>query len=293
MIFRIKLQLVCSILCYFSLELSAQTNVSSNRDVNESTFDILDTLNGFKYKTVENNYKIVNINSNNKSSNGYLAKFKTTTIKNLSEEEQERTIEVRICPLNNVNKTSISIRQSCDELRLDYDYYKTWKYGCCLRPTYVNLYNYNNDLIISGSDKVYTGSFPHSDLNLYFTYKAPLYDSTSLGSINISYNEKEQYHVFLKGKVKNVWEEGGWLDICPTLYPNIEIESAIKYSYDEDNITYKFSTMDKIKTVSEINFNMIFKFDCDVSILPIKIPIINGKPFGKDEKNQTYEVKHN
>jgi len=50
--------------------------------------------------------------------------------------------------------------------------------------------------------------------------------------------------------------------------------------------------MEKIKSTSDINFSLKLTFDCDSTILPITIPITNGKPFGRNFENQIYNVEY-
>ena len=242
---------------------------------------------GIEYKSVESTYKVFYMVESGKSIE-YLARYKTSTIKNLSQEDQDRTIEVTISPLNQLNLVKYKIKQDCDQLDLLNDHYKAIKYGCCLRSSEVKLYDYSNNFIIAGSERIFEGYIPNNDRNsFYFSYKSPS-DTLTLGQINFWFNSNEKYQIVLKSK-RSTEHDG--LEVCPVLYPKIEMNLKDKASFDNEEI-YTFWSMEKIKSSSEINFSFTLTFDCDSTILPITLPIINGKPFGRNIENQIYNVEY-
>lgn len=256
-------------------------------EVGESTFQITSVDKGIEYKSVESTYKVFYMVESGKSVD-YLARYKTSTIKNLSQEGQDRTIEVTISPLNQLNLVKYKIKQDCDQLDLFDEYYKTFKYGCCLQSTEVRLYDYSNNLIIDGSERIFQGNIPNNSKNdFYFSYKSPT-DTLSLGQINFWFNENGRYQIVLKSK-RSTEHDG--LEVCPMLYPKIEMNLNDKDRFDNEEI-YTFWSMEKIKSTSDINFSFTLTFDCDSTILPITIPIINGKPFGRNIENQIYNVEY-
>jgi hypothetical protein len=248
--------------------------------VGESTFKITDEKNGIEYKSIENTYKIFSYR--------YLAIYKTTTIKNLSEEGQKRTIEVIISPLNQLSLVKYKIKQDCDQLDLLNDYYKTTKYGCCLNLSEVRFYDYSNNLIIAGSEKIFHGEIPNNyKHDFYFSYTAPT-DTLTLGKVNFWFNMNEKYQIELKSK-RSIEHDS--IEVCPVLYPKIAFNLTDKDSFDNEE-TYILKSLQSIKSTSEINFSLTFTFDCDSTILPITIPIINGKPFDNKTEKQIYNVEY-
>jgi len=205
----------------------------NTKEVEESTFQILSADKGIEYKSVESTYKTFYRFESEKSDYCYLARYKTTTIKNLSQEGQDRTIEVTVSPLNQLNLLKYKIKQDCDQLDLFNDYYKTIKYGCCLQSNEVRLYNYSNNLIIDGSERIFQGRIPNNSKNdFYFSYKSPT-DTLSLGQINFWFNENERYQIILK---TNRSTEHDGLEVCPILYPKIEMNLNDKDKFDDEEI---------------------------------------------------------
>jgi len=131
--------LICLFLNFCCKESFSQTR--NKIEVGESTFQITSVDQGIEYKSTESTYKVFYMVESGKSVD-YLARYKTTTIKNLSQEGQDRTIEVTISPLNQLSLVKYKIKQDCDQLDLLNEYYKTYKYGCCLMPDVVSLYDY-------------------------------------------------------------------------------------------------------------------------------------------------------
>lgn len=253
----------------------------------ESCFQVIDQ-NGIKgYKSVEYTYKVYG-NIVEDEWVDYLAKYKTTTLKNLSYEGQDRTIEVAICRLDIMDSIIYYIKQDCDQLDLSRDNYKTIKYACCAALSKVALYDYSNRLIISGSEKIYEGFIPNNKIKFYFSYQSHP-DTLTLGQINYSYNANDQYHIVLKSERSTI---RNGVENCPMLYPEIDLSLSGAGKFSKDEEACLFWSLEKIKTINEINFTLNLKFDCDSTIRPITIPIINGKPFGKDIETQIYNVEY-
>jgi len=277
--------LICLTLNFRFTESFSQTR--NKIEFGESTFQIKSVDKGIEYKSAESTYKVFYMVESG-ISDYYLARYKTSTLKNLSQEGQDRTIEVTISPLNQLNLVKYKIKQDCDQLDLYNEYYKTIKYGCCLQSNEVRLYDYSNNLIIDGSERIFQGNIPNNKPNdFYFSYKSPS-DTLTLGQINFWFNNNEKYQIKLKSKRST---EHDSLEVCPILYPKIEMKLNDKDSFDNEE-TYTFWSLEKIKSSNEINFSFTLTFDCDSTILPITIPITNGKPFGKNIENQIYNVEY-
>jgi hypothetical protein len=253
----------------------------------ESCFQVIDQ-NGMKgYKSVEYTYKVYG-NTFGDEWVDYLAKYKTTTLKNLSYEGQNRTIEVAICRLDRMDSIIYYIKRDCDQLDLSRDNYKTIKYGCCADLSKIALYDYSNRLIISGSEKIYEGFIPNNKIRFYFSYQSRP-DTLTLGQINYSYNASDQYHVVLKSERSTI---RNGVEDCPMLYPEIDLSLSGAGIFNKDEEVCTFWSLEKIRTINGINFILKLKFDCDSTIRPITIPIINGKPFGKDIETQIYNIEY-
>jgi hypothetical protein len=274
------------ILC--PLKLVSQSIDTLNKEISESSFKIISIEKGLVYRKIESSYQVLNqlLSRNHEY---YLARFKKTTFKSESLEGQNRTIEVSISPLDKLDSISYYINRTCDDIELFPDYYRTIKYGCCLLLNEIKLYDYSNNLIISGSDKIFRGEIPNNKISFYLAYQEPIYDSLSFGMINISFNSKDKYHILLRGNQKILVDSDGVL-IYPVLYPQIKMNLKHHDQFDNDE-TYTFWSMMNINSVSEINLSFSLKFECASSIFPITIPIINGKPFGNNAENQVYQVK--
>lgn len=272
----------------FNFAITKSFSQSRNtKEFDESTFQIISVDKGIEYKSVESTYKTFYKFESEKSDYYYLARYKTTTIKNLSQEGQDRTIEVTVSPLNKLSLVKYKIKQDCDQLDLFNDYYKTIKYGCCLLSTEVRLFDYSNNLIIEGSERIFIGNIYNNRTDFYFSYKSPT-DTLSLGQINFWFSNNEKYQILLKS-IRSTVHDG--LEECPVLYPKIDMIMNDNVSFDNEE-TYTFGLLKDIKSSSEINFSFTLTFDCDSTILPITIPIINGKPFGRNSENQICNVEY-
>lgn len=231
--FNLQYSVRLIILICFTLTIIIPKSYSQSRnkkEVGESTFQILDIDNGIKFTSVESTFKVFN-NSESGKSNYYLARFKTSTIKDLSQEGQDRTIEVTVSPLNQLNMVKYKIKQNCDQLDLFDEYYRTINYGCCLQSSKVKLYDYSSNLIIEGSEKIFRGNIPNNRLkDFYFSYTSPT-DTLTLGQVNFWFNSNEKYQIVLRSKRST---EHNSLEVCPVLFPKIEMNQNDSVSFDKE-----------------------------------------------------------
>jgi len=270
-----------------SIYLLAQPQ-KSFKQTGKASFEAQNTDEGIEYKTIVTTYKVIQA-FDSKEYKPYLATFTTETIKNLTHEGQKRKIEVAITPIFQLGVVKSKIVQECDELELFHNYYQTLKYGCCdISPEY-KLFDYNNNLMIEGTEYIYKGIINNGIVNdFYFAYKTTN-DTLSLGSFNFWFGKDKQYQVVLKCKRMSVRD--GIEKLCPILYPKISIPKMKKDTI-ENTKEYYFHSMNHCKSTDDINFTVNLQFDCDENIPSITIPIQHGKPFGKDSKLQTIEVKY-
>jgi hypothetical protein len=258
-------------------------------ETGESKFEILSKQprNAFVYKTVESNFKPVSIQLRDYDTHEYFANITTTTKKWTSVEGQERNIRIKIKAFDNPSKTVVEINKNCDDIDLQTTMYKTIKYGCCGNVNHYEIFNYENKLIIEGDDKIITGSIPDSDLKMYVGFTQESNDSTVLGTLYYTtYLPKKVLETFAI-KIKSIPPN---VKKCETYWPKISLQTnkAIdKFKANENE--YTLWSLDKVENENLIN-NLTIKFSIECTEKQnfkfLYIPIMNGKPFGKDDKIQ-------
>lgn len=252
----------------------------------ESKFEIL-SKKPVVYKTVESTFKPVRIQLEKFDTREYFADITTTTKKWTGVEGQERNIRIKIKAFDNPSKTIIEINKNCDDIDLQNHLYKTIKYGCCGNVNHYEIFDYENKQIIEGNDKIIIGSIPNSDLEIYVGFTQETNDSTVLGTLYYTtYHSKknpERFAIKIKSKLSNVRK-------CDIIWPNISLQTnkAID-KFDANENEYTLWSFDKVENENLINnFAIKFSIECTEkqNFSFLHIPIINGKPFGKDDKIQ-------
>jgi hypothetical protein len=255
----------------------------------ESRFEILSqkSKNDFVYRTVESNFKPVGIQLEEFDARRYFANVTTTTEKWTGAEGQERNIKIKIKAFDNPSKTIIEINKNCDDIDLQNHLYKTVKYGCCGHVNHYKIFDYENKQIIEGDDKIVTGSIPNSDLEIYVGFTQETNDSTVLGTLYYTtYHPKKnpgRFAIKIKSKPSNVRK-------CETYWPKISLKTnkAID-KFDANENEYTLWSLDKVENENLIdNLTIKFSIECTEkqNFKFLYIPVINGKPFGKDDKIQ-------
>jgi len=195
------------------------------------------------------------------------------------------TIKVELHPLDNPSTTDFMVVHECDKIELDYDTYKITKFACCDGEDEIEVRDYHYQQIIDGDVQILKGRIPNSPMSLYFAYKRSDYsDTLSLGKAIISYNSRDIYEVTILPFPLNPGD-------CGYHSPEISV-----YSVDKDS-TFKvweneFSVwnLDAIESKSQVNNIAVeLVFDC-TSQRVVQIPLINGLPFGKNERKQTISL---
>lgn len=255
----------------------------------ESRFEILSQKpnNDFVYKTVESNFKPVHIQLKDFDVRSYFAHFTITTEKWLSAEGQERNIRIKIKAFDEPSKTIIEINKNCDDIDLQTNLYKTVKYGCCGNVNHYAIFDYENNQIIEGDDKIVTGSVPNSDLKIYVGFTQGTNDSTVLGTLYYTTyhlrKNPDKFAIKIKSKPSNVRK-------CETYWPKISFQTnkAIdKFdSIENEYILWSFDKIENERLIS--NLTIKFSIECTEKqdFKFISIPIKNGKPFGREDKIQ-------
>ena len=255
----------------------------------ESKFDILSEKDeiGYTYKSVESNFKKVSIQLEKFDVKQYFANIITTTKTSTSLEGQERNIKIRIKSFDNPAKTIIEINKDCDNIDLQNHTYKTVKYGCCGSLNHYEIFDYKNNQIIGGDGVIVSGFIPNSRLRIYVGFTRETNDSTILGTLNYSTTNNNKFTIKIKTNHEN-------LKKCDEFYPKILFQTNnTSDKFDANENEYTLWSLDKIDNEYLIN-NLIIKFKLDCldkkDFKFINVPIINGKPFGKGDKNQEITI---
>jgi hypothetical protein len=237
---------------------------------------------------VETTYKVLYATLPGLGQQDYLAQFRAATTASQGQEGQDRTIEMTLRPLERPSEVAFTASQECDKLEIHNDFYKTIKYGCCTELNKVRFFDYDNKEIIEGSDKVITGYIPNNDAVFFFAFSDANIGPKTLGKITISYGSGQRYDI-------NLLSDKPLPELtCPYSNPKLELLSSNKKDteYDSFRDSYSLWSLEKIKSTIEINkVSIKVSFTCDKSMKPFVIPIINGLPFGKDQKVQSYNVR--
>ncbi|WP_080055340.1 hypothetical protein [Spirosoma aerolatum] len=244
-----------------------------------------DSTQGWQYRTDETTYKIVYVALQGKDTQHYMAKYRTITDGATSLEGQTRSIQVSLSSLENPAKTLLTAKHDCDELTLNARNFQTVKHGCCGSLDQVKLYDYQNRLIIEGDSKIIPAEVPNQ-FTFYLSFQAGGPDTTTIGTVHLSYSPNEAYHIQVKAR-KPASEN------CAPVVPALTLRSASKKDlYNEGLNQYDLWSLEHSTSPSQLN-NLTIRanFDCDPALGIIDIPIIKGRPFGKAEPNQVYWIQ--
>ncbi|GAB3955188.1 hypothetical protein GCM10028805_42000 [Spirosoma harenae] len=253
-----------------------------------ASFQLLkkDSTRGWQYRTDETTYKVIYAALKGKDTQHYLAKYQAITDGATGLEGQTRTIQFSVSPLENPEKILLTAKHDCDELTPNWQNFQTVKHGCCGSLDQVKLYDYQNRLIIEGENKLIAAEIPNQ-FTFYIGFQAGGSDTTTIGTIQLSYSSSEMYHIQIKAP-KPASEN------CGPVVPTLTIRTASKKDeYNEATNHYDLWSLEKSSTPRQITgITLRANFDCDPAIGVVDIPIINGRPFGKEDTNQVYQVKN-
>ena len=261
-------------------------------DSAKTSFEILKggADSGYVFRTIETNYKSAYIAPAGKENiTHYFAKYTTATKTCTGCEGRKRNIGIELRDFEEPTKTVALINRDCDDITLDVNYYKTITYGCCGGEDHHEIYDYNNQLIIAGDNKILFGSIPNSGVTVFVGYKQEMADPTFLGTIYLSYNSTERYAIRIKSLPLPA-------EKCSPFSPEISFNS--KNPRDTFNATSNESTLwsldkiNKIALVNNLTIKVVFNCETQLHLKPLNIPIINGMPFGKPSKNQEINYKY-
>lgn len=258
-------------------------------DKGVSSFRILsmDKMNGYEFETVETNYKVhFIIPDGHKQLGHHIAKYTTTTIVNLGQEGQNRNMKIELYAFENPSKLVMKVDKNCDKLDILTDTYLTTIYGCCGAEDSYEIFDFKHKSIIQSDNKIIIGEVPNPRIRFYVGFRPDFADTLNLGYLNFSYNSDEKYTIKIRTR-RNLLKN----DFLP-FSPDIEIlssENDRKYS-ESVFVKYTFwSLNNKIRDKNSIDnlvIRLSFPSENEVINNVVEIPIINGKPYGKDEKVQ-------
>ena len=251
------------------------------------------------YKIIDVNYKVLEIDLD--SSELYIAKYITTTKSCPGFENANKNIKIELRAFDKPQEIVFSIDKKCDEIKLDYRTYKTIIYGCCDMPSYFEIFDYKHNPIIQTHNRIIVGEIPQSHIKMYVGYEYEFKRNSSfLGTLYLSYNSGEKYEI--KIKLKELPKDYSFASSFISPEITILTENAkSEYQYTseyESEVYYDFESLKGIKNESQINGLKIlleYRYShkerlTQSNILPVEIPIINGKPFGKDTKTKEIEI---
>lgn len=239
-----------------------------------------DSTKCYDIKSVQ--YKIVQIAPEGEWIN-YIAKESSSTVTCDGQEGQKRTIVVELSQVDRPTNIVYVLKHDADELFLEHDYYETVFYGCCDAEPIHRIYDYTGNLLLEGNARVLTGAIPNNPLKFFVAYTPTVEDTSVLGTIKLVYDKDRKYEIKIASSPLP-------LDYCSLYSPAISlVPSYSRDSFELYDDEYQLWELEPIQTVDEIrNVSILVEFQCEVyyKVEPIKIPLTNGKPFGKDSTVQ-------
>jgi len=280
--------MVMTFVCSYSQQ--NQKPKSSFSNSGESSFTIIDRDSDsiYTYKIVETDYKLVYIALNDSSKlNYYFAKYTTTSESNTNSENQNREIEIEVHPLDNPERIDFKLKEACDDIILGTEIFTTKEDACCGGEDKLAIYDYNKKLIIKGNEKIISGSIPNSPLKIYIAWENEDSDETTLGTLHYSYNSKDKYDIKVKGILPS--------DSSTLRTPEISIiTSNSKDEFNNETNEYTLWSLNGCNSKALVNnITIQIVFDCDYKHkkITLSFPIIKGKPFGKEDRQQIVFLK--
>ena len=276
------------ILLIIALTLLACSDPSKQKQDNsmakqiESQTKLLSDSGQSSFEQFEHGYKAVEVTyqptwaKRDGTAKGYIAKITNSRVFISGAMRAERKIKVEMI-LGNPSKPEFTIEKECDELNLKDDYYEVIVRGCCGAEDEIEYYDYNGQLIVQGTTQITACEIPNSPLKFYAAYG---YQQ----GLQLSYNSQDKYRIDLKFPL-------GADNNCGPMVPEIYFRSANKKDGLVDG-TYNFWSLDGIERSDQVNdISLLVVYSCIENLDTLTIPIINGKPFGRNDRSQILEMK--
>jgi hypothetical protein len=186
--------------------------------------------------------------------------------------------------LNNKQK-SFSVKYDCDDIILHWNYYETITNGCCDIMDFITYYSYEKQKEICEGDRgILSYTIPNGNLTCFIGYTTKSHAALDTsGTLYIGYNTGELFKINIPGRF---------------VRPKIKIVTGNPKDniYDTYTKTSEIWSLNKISSVNLINnlkislIFSIYKGNYTEEEKVVDIPIINGKPFGKEDKEQTLTI---
>lgn len=239
-------------------------------DSGQSSIELLE----HGYKKTEVTYHFVYPTLKEKRTT-YVAKKTETLFFVSGSMKGDKKIKVEMTPYDEPGKSKIIIDKVCDIINLKDDYYEVVVSGCCGAENEIEYYDYNNQLIIQGTSEVIKCEIPNSKLKFY---------AASGHGVQFSYSSTDRYTIDLK-------YPPDLKDYCGPVPPEVYFRSSDKNDKYLDGV-YEFWSLNDIESKEQINnITLVINYSCIEGLDTLAIPIINGKPFGKDDRHQTVSMK--
>jgi len=246
----------------------------------------------YEYEMLENNYSIEYLAPEGKFAN-YLQKRRIKTISSTVNDIVNREIQIELLPYESQNLKTIKLKEKCHKLELKEKYYNTYTYGCCAEPMKLAVFSYKREPIIFATDRIIRADIWNNPKIDGFWFGFEITENNqkplTIGILTLSYGTNDIYKIefVAKNEEDNLIEKNSFT-------PQISIVSENtqdKMNYVEG--VFQIMSLNKIKSFSEINGFAIEVLIYNKNENPetISIPIINGKPFGKNERNQKLTIE--
>lgn len=233
----------------------------------------------------------------------YFAKIKTKTLRYFSSEGLHSVINGEIYSSANPQKPITKFSHEADDIHFDSDNYLTVKYGCCGSPNKVTIYDYKHKSIVAGDNSILIADISSETYhtNIYSSIQSFYEKNDTLGMLTIAYTATDKYTIYLLSKKKTTFCNQYQFDY--TLHTD-NTDATIYSRLDGLLNYYSIFPKKQINTAAEINdIEYIIEYQCmaysDATVDPavadkvysIKIPLINGKPFGKSNRIQALRLE--
>ncbi len=258
------------------------------QDSGTSFFEIIPNENpndeSLHYRTIETQYSVDGFCLDSaRGIESFIVKT-TTTTENVGFEQPNQTIDIEFRKFKKPKKVAFEIHENVNSIDLDTYTYTTHKYDCN-EVVCSELYSYQNGLVLTGSI-ILSASIPNSPVKFNVAYDQHNDDSLTIGQVILNYGVNNQYIIYIRLDTLLT-------DPCYDLSPNhFSISTSEKPVIIKVGNTYDIWSLNKIESIEEIkNVNIDISFDSCENKNSGSISLINGKPFGKNDRVQYITLK--
>lgn len=219
----------------------------------------------------------------------YVVKQSTATVTCDGQEGQKRTIKIELSPVDNPENVTYNLLHETDEIVLGHDYYQTIFYGCCDAEPVHRIYDYTGAQMLQGNVRVLIGGIPNNALKFFVGYTPSTDDTVVIGTVHLAFDPVHKYDVQILSPPLPP-------DMCSQYSPDLTLVPT----YGRDTLEmveneYQLWELEDIDTLDQIrNVSIRVAYFCEeyYKVSPVLIPIVKGKPFGKDSTLQRVQLIH-